>query len=853
LIWLLTPAPLPAATIRVPQNVPTIQQAINAATNGDIVLVAPGTYKENINFGGKAITVKSESGPADTIIDGNEQPPAVVTFKSGEGSTSVLQGFTIEGAPAKGAFLGAISIEGSAPTITRNIITKNMGGSSGIMVSNNFLGVGGAPQILDNTISNNSGAGIYLRTIGSSTIAGNIISGNSSGISFDFFTGNALILQNLIAANGDGVVWNLQLAGYRGPVMVNNTIADNSRSGLFFITVIAAQTQLINNIISARDGRTAVYCDKAFFEPPTFRNNNVFSASGTPYGGVCTDQTGINGNISADPLFLDPTNGLYYLGLGSPAIDAGDNLAPGLSMTDLDGDSRILDSDQNGSAIVDLGAFETPPNPGAIEFKSANFSGAENSGGATITIIRKGGDLGQVTVEFITSNGTAQAGLDYVATSGTVTFLNGESIKNVSVPLIDDNLNEPTETVNLSLANTTGGATLGARNTAVLSITQAGTLQFSASSYNVNEGGAIGITITRTGGSTGAVSVNFTTSDGTATAGSDYSAVNQSISFADGEVTQTNDLDVFTNQDCRAEGNETVTLTLSNPTGGAALGNPATAVLTIIDKSPPPMLDFDCDGRADVAIYRSTGIWFIWPSHTQEITAFGWGGGPQDIPVPADYDGDGVTDIAIYREGSWSIVRSSDGGNTIVGWGGAPQDIPVPADYDGDGKTDIAIYRNGAWSILRSSDGGNTIVAWGGAPQDIPIPADYDGDGKADIAIYRSGTWSILRSSNGGNTIVAWGGAPQDFLVPADYDGDGRTDIAIYRDGAWSILKSSDGLQALRWMYPLGRPPLPQDIPVPAHYLGDDVADLAIYRDGLWIVPYIYFYLVGVPQDVLLY
>ncbi len=114
----------------------------------------------------------------------------------------------------------------------------------------------------------------------------------------------------------------------------------------------------------SKPGQTAIFCgnfQNADFEPPVIEFNNVFAPSGIAYGGVCTNQTSNNGNISADPLFMDKLNEDYQLSLVSPAIDAGDTTVAELPATDITGSSRIVDGDLNTIAVVDLGAYEFTP------------------------------------------------------------------------------------------------------------------------------------------------------------------------------------------------------------------------------------------------------------------------------------------------------------------------------------------------------------------------------------------------------------------------------------------------------------------------------------------------------------
>jgi Right handed beta helix region len=397
-----------AATIHVPGDQPTIQAGINAAVTGDTVLVDPGAYFENINFNGKTITVSSASGPGVTIIDGGNIAP-VVTFSHGETPGAVLKRFTLRHGTSTfetGYMAGGVYISSSSPTILGNIIRNNTacGGGGGIavefgspriqnnMIVNNTqsgctggiggggISVGGAgtTQIINNVIADNAwmsgdGGGISLFASGAVTIGGNIITGNSaSGVSPAASGGGisivndspALIVQNLIYSNsadeGAGIYLSVP-SGSQGPTLVNNTIADNTitqQGSAVYAAGFDNQVQFFNNLMIGQRGQSALYCDGSYSnQPPSVANSDAFSPHGIGFGGTCAQLATQNGNISANPKFIDNVSN-FELKPTSPAIDAGTNSAPNLPNKDLSGQPRIVDGDGNGTATIDMGAYE---------------------------------------------------------------------------------------------------------------------------------------------------------------------------------------------------------------------------------------------------------------------------------------------------------------------------------------------------------------------------------------------------------------------------------------------------------------------------------------------------------------
>jgi len=299
----------------------TISQGISAACDNDLITVAEGTYAENINFSGYAITIQSVD-PMNwnvveaTVIDGSGSG-SVVTFNNGETSYSVLDGITVaNGSSYQG---GGIYINNSSPIIRNCVIRDNYSGSFGGGMYNIYSSPTISRCIFHDNESYNDGAGIY-NYFSDMTVANSLFVKNDAGYNagaFNNINSSATIVNCTFSENTAtscaGAIYN----SYGNWMMLTNCI-------LWGDTVNGQPNEIYDN------GCVYVnYCD----------------IEGGWYG---------IGNIDADPQFADPVNNNYHLASDSPCIDVGDSNGTYSGQVDIDGDDRVIDIDGKGDGIVDV-------------------------------------------------------------------------------------------------------------------------------------------------------------------------------------------------------------------------------------------------------------------------------------------------------------------------------------------------------------------------------------------------------------------------------------------------------------------------------------------------------------------
>lgn len=373
----VTPALLNAAVLNVPRDYPSIQEAIDASSDGDTVRVAPGLYFERINFNGKNITVTSED-PNDSRIVGYtvlnaEGEGSVVTFENGETPQAVLTGFTLTGGVGtllysstyyKEYYGGGIYCPYGSPTITHNVIANNQGAYSREEIQ---IDLGGGSYYTTYSYVYTYGGGVYCS--GSATIRNNLIYRNSAYEGGGIRGGDCDVANNIIYDNsavyGGGVYIS-------GGLLSNNTIVGNDAGldpdygigGNIYAWFSYDPTSLIlvNNIIcNAKSGGGICWYEAT---EDSIRYNNVWDnlpsnyVTEDPYTYEYVydgeaDWTNRHGNISADPALLTTWSQRYHLDVTSPCVSAGDpNFVPRPGETDIDGDPRVY------AVRVDIGADE---------------------------------------------------------------------------------------------------------------------------------------------------------------------------------------------------------------------------------------------------------------------------------------------------------------------------------------------------------------------------------------------------------------------------------------------------------------------------------------------------------------
>ena len=243
----------------------------------------------------------------------------------------------------------------------------------------------------------------------------------------------------------------------------------------------------------------------------------------------------------------------------------------------------------NNPATVTITDNEGP----VAGFSQGWYIVSEAVGSATITVTLTKAPASSCSVNYATSDGTATQPGDYTSTSGTLTFTSSDTSKTFDVPIIDDSLDEPLQSLSVALSSPVNCTLAGTHNPAVLSIIDNDepggepVADFSSSTYSCSEGdGTATVTVTLDQAPGSSCSVNYATSDGTAGAPGDYTSTSGTLTFTSIDTQKTFDVPII-DDGVFDEGGETFDVTLSNPIDCTLAGtnNPATLTITENDTS----------------------------------------------------------------------------------------------------------------------------------------------------------------------------------------------------------------------------------------------------------------------------
>jgi hypothetical protein len=567
------------------------------------------------------------------------------------------------------------------------------------------------------------------------------------------------------------------------------------------------------------------------------------AARNIPSGGPFTVAVGsadFNGDGHLDLVATNSSPGGVVLLIG----DGTGNFTPILNVDQSSGNPGSLAiADLNGDSIPDIAlgdaflkkavvmlatcnASSVPPS-----FKLNLLTGPEGSH-PTVRASRFGSMSGPVSIDYATSDGTAVAGNDYEPASGTLTFAAGEIFKDFGFNLLQDEFVEGDETINITQTNPTGGAVIGTPNPTVFTIVDDEQQPvISINNVTVGEGNSgtrsAVFTIALSRPTLATITAQYATTNGLATAGSDYDSVSGSVVFAPGEVAKT--VTVQVRGDTTPEVTEWFVLNVTPPLRNVFFPGPVRGLGRIVDDDsscPDPSFkpaqtftvgaspsgivagDFNGDSKTDLAASAISGLGPISIligngsgsfTNTSNIPV---GAGPNSV-VAADFTGDGKLDLAASVQGNNKVALLTGAGNgSFTG----PTDFSVgqfpihlaTGDFNGDSKPDLAtanINSNDISVLLNTGSGFGPASSFSAGTPTTPVPGfiavgDFNGDSKQDLAVATgnlpSGGFAnsiAILLGNGSGSFVQHTTIPRfgiiDNIAVGDMNKDGKSDLVV--------------------------------------------------------------------------
>jgi photosystem II stability/assembly factor-like uncharacterized protein len=530
---------------------------------------------------GNGALIGGTTPEARNIVSGNGGPGGFANISLGSnssGSQAIVQGNYIGtdvtgnvalNNPQAGINISsANNIIGGLTPGAQNIISGNQvgiqiggnispGSAVGNTVQRNLIGLNAAGTLpLPNTI-----AGIRIsdsnNTVGGSAAAGNRINFNGgAGIQVSFGTGNSIRGNSVFSNAGLGIDLSPDGITANDP-SDPDTGANNRQNFPVLSSVTSNGSTTIVGSLNSKPG-TAFVID--------FYVNTACDDSGSGEGAQFFDST----NVTTD------ANGNASINFTSTqALPAGKVLVA--TATDPTGNTS------------EFSACDATTLTGSVQFSAAKNDVLEDVGNAVVKVLRVGGNKGTLSINYTTADGTATAGSDYTATSGTLVFADGETSKTLLIPIANDAVSETNETVRLSLT-ATDLETLGGYPVTTIVIHENNTpLQLAGPIMDVvegNSGSTVGVVPIYLSAQTSRnVSVNYSTVGFTATSGVDFTPVSGTLNFAPGETVK--NISVSITGDMRDEFNEDFGIALTDAVHATVILAP---IIFILDDDPLPSI-----------------------------------------------------------------------------------------------------------------------------------------------------------------------------------------------------------------------------------------------------------------------